>query len=276
MIKMTKPLTAVSFLLFSHLAVAEPQNTALEAAISNPVRSEQNKARDIYRNPAETLAFFEVTPQSTVVEISPGNGWYTEILAPLLAEKGKLYAAHFPADSTSDYAKRSRAAFIERLSAEPVFSNVTVTGFAPVAGIEIAPAGTADVVLTFRNLHNWYSQNGEDAMLAAFGNFYQALKPGGILGVVEHRLPEERLNDATWVRSGYFPQSLAIKLAEQAGFELVSSSEINANPKDNADHPGGVWTLPPTLRLGDQDKEKYLAIGESDRMTLKFRKPSAQ
>ncbi|MDX3774574.1 methyltransferase [Chromatiaceae bacterium AAb-1] len=270
--KLTSFLTA-SVLLFSPLISADSTLTALEQAASHPVRPAQHKARDIYRNPVQTLAFFEVTPTSTVIEIAPGNGWYTEILAPLLSEKGKLYAAHFPEDSTSDYAKRNRAAFIEKLAANPVFRNVTVTGFAPIDGIAIAPAGTADVVLTFRNLHNWYSQNGEQAMLAAFSSFYQALKPGGVLGVVEHRLPETRLHDENWVRSGYFPPSLAIKLAEQAGFIFDSSSEINANSKDTADHPGGVWTLPPTLRLGEQDKEKYLAIGESDRMTLKFRKP---
>lgn len=261
----------ISLLFFISLSTVADNLTALQQAANHPERTEANKLRDKYRNPVPTLAFFEITPQSTVVEISPAGGWYTEILAPLLAEKGKLYAAHFPASSTSEFATRSRAGFIRRFVENPAYS-VEITEFAPVAGVEIAPPGSADVVVTFRNLHNWYSQNGEAAMLAAYQNFYQALKPGGVLGVVEHRLPEDRL-DTDWVKTGYFPQSLAISLAEQVGFVFEASSEINANPKDTADHPGGVWTLPPTLRLKEQDKEKYLAIGESDRMTLKFRKP---
>lgn len=270
--KLLKHVVTLSALIFSCHTLSDTTLSSLEQAVQHPLRSEQNKARDIYRNPVQTLAFFGVTPQSTVVEISPGNGWYTEILAPLLADHGKLYAAHFPEDSSSDFAKRSRNAFISKLASDPIYRNVDVTGFAPVAGIKIAPEGSADVVLTFRNLHNWYSQGGEPAMQAAFSVFFDALKPGGVLGIVEHRLPEKQpiLN---WGKTGYFPQSLAIKLAEQAGFVFEESSEINANPKDSADYPGGVWVLPPTLRLGEQDKEKYLAIGESDRMTLKFRKP---
>ncbi|WP_337879053.1 methyltransferase [Rheinheimera sp.] len=248
-------------------------SSALQQALNNPVRSDANKARDIYRHPAETLSFFEVTPKSTVVEISPGSGWYTEILAPLLSAEGKYYAAHHPANSTSDYSKRTLAAFKEKLASNDVYKNVVLTEFSPVPGQQVAPAGSADVVLTFRNLHNWYMQKGEQGMVDAFKSFYDALKPGGVLGVVEHRLPEAKKGD-DWLKSGYFPQSLAIELAEKAGFKLEASSEINANPKDTADHPGGVWTLPPTLSQKEQDKDKYLAIGESDRMTLKFRKPA--
>ncbi|WP_333606427.1 class I SAM-dependent methyltransferase [Arsukibacterium sp.] len=250
-------------------------NEELEQAATHHVRTEQNKARDQYRNPVATLAFFDVTPHSSVVEISPGAGWYTEILAPLLAAHGNLYAAHFPADTTSEYGQRARANFVTKLASDPIYRKVQLTAFAPLAGVEVAPAGSADVVLTFRNLHNWYMAGGEEAMLHAFNNFYTALKPGGVLGVVEHRLPESRL-DTNWTRSGYFPQSLAVKIAEQAGFVFEASSEINANPKDTADHPNGVWTLPPSLRVGDADPEIYKAIGESDRMTLKFRKPLAQ
>lgn len=245
-------------------------STALEQAVQNPSRTAEFTQRDKYRNPAATLQFFEVTPQSTVVEISPGGGWYTEILAPFLANEGLYYAAHFPANATG-FGQRSRAAFVEKMSSLDSYSKIQLTEFTPTAGI-IAPSGSADVVLTFRNLHNWYMAGGDDALLAAFKQFYVALKPGGVLGVVEHRLPEAQLN-SDWTRTGYMPQSLTIRLAEQAGFVFESSSEINANPADNADHPAGVWTLPPTLRLGEQDKEKYLAIGESDRMTLKFRKP---
>ena len=249
---------------------------ALREAINHPVRSATNKARDVHRHPYETLSFFDVKADSTVVEISPGGGWYSEILAPLLKEKGKYYAAHQPADATSDYAKKTRAAYLEKLAADPVYSAVTVTGFAPDKMYEVAPAGSADVVLTFRNLHNWYEKDkGEASLLIAFKTFHAALKPGGVLGVVEHRLPETKLK-GDWTESGYMPQAMVVKVAEQAGFVLDATSEVNANPKDTADHPKGVWTLPPVLALKDQDKAKYVAIGESDRMTLKFRKPKAE
>lgn len=245
---------------------------ALKEAINHPNRSAVNKARDVHRHPYETLSFFDVKADSTVVEISPGGGWYTEILAPLLKEKGKYYAAHQPADATSDYAKKTRAAYLEKLASDPVYSAVTVTGFAPDKMYEVAPAGSADVVLTFRNLHNWYEKDkGEASLLTAFKTFHAALKPGGVLGVVEHRLPESKLK-TDWTESGYMPQSMVIRVAEQAGFVLDGTSEVNANPKDTADHPKGVWTLPPVLALKEQDKAKYIAIGESDRMTLKFRK----
>ncbi|WP_306523896.1 class I SAM-dependent methyltransferase [Rheinheimera sp.] len=248
----------------------------LKDAINHPARSAVNKARDVHRHPYETLSFFDVKADSTVVEISPGGGWYSEILAPLLKEKGKYYAAHQPADATSDYAKRTRAAYLEKLAADPVYKAVTVTGFAPDKMYEVAPAGSADVVLTFRNLHNWYEKDkGEASLLTAFKTFHAALKPGGVLGVVEHRLPESKLK-TDWTDSGYMPQSMVVKVAEQAGFVLDGTSEVNANPKDTADHPKGVWTLPPVLALKDQDKAKYIAIGESDRMTLKFRKPKAE
>ncbi len=275
--KALTPFVVMSTLLFAAAPSFNVQadEAAIKAAVNHPVRSSGNKARDVHRHPVETLSFFEVKPTSTVVEISPGSGWYTEILAPLLKEQGKYYAAHQPADASSDYAKKSRAAFIEKLAADPVFSAVTVTGFAPTAGYEVAPAGSADVVLTFRNLHNWYMQKGDESLLNAYKSFYAALKPGGVLGVVEHRLPAAKLN-TDWTKSGYMPQSLAIKLAEEAGFVLEGTSEVNANPKDTADHPQGVWTLPPSLALKEQDKAKYQAIGESDRMTLKFRKPTAQ
>ncbi|MBU2068678.1 MAG: methyltransferase [Gammaproteobacteria bacterium] len=273
--KTIKLAVALSALLLSPLSSADSNTEALQLAVDHPSRTAANAERDKYRNPAATLAFFDVTPNSTVVEISPGGGWYTEILAPLLAAHGTLYAAHFPADSTSDYYKRSRAGFVEKLAANPVFSRVQLTEFAPTNSNTIAPAGSADVVLTFRNLHNWYNQGGEDALLNSFKQFYSALKPGGVLGVVEHRLPEDKMV-GDWIKSGYFPEKLTVKLAQQAGFVLEAQSDINANPKDSADHPGGVWSLPPVLRLKEQDREKYLAIGESDRMTLKFRKPLAK
>jgi predicted methyltransferase len=275
--KALTPFVVLSTLLFSAApALAATANeAAIQAAVNHPVRSAANKARDVHRHPVETLSFFEVTPKSTVVEVSPGGGWYTEILAPLLKAEGKYYAAHQPADAKSEYAQKSLAAYKAKLAADPVFSSVTVTGFAADKVYEIAPAGSADVVVTFRNLHNWYMQKGEESLLNAYKSFYAALKPGGVLGVVEHRLPEAKAT-GDWTKTGYMPQSLAVKVALQAGFVLEGTSEVNANPKDTADHPQGVWTLPPSLALKEQDKAKYLAIGESDRMTLKFRKPQTK
>ncbi|QDP00103.1 class I SAM-dependent methyltransferase [Thalassotalea sp. PS06] len=237
----------------------------LDDAIAGEHRSEKNKARDQYRHPKETLEFFGFKDDMTVVEIAPGGGWYTEVLAPALKGSGVLYGAHYPDTGKEDYYSRSRKGLEKKLASDPVFSEVKLTDFMPKQESELAPAGSADMVLTFRNLHNW----GKMGVEQVFKDAYTALKPGGVLGVVEHRLPED-MDHA----DGYYSQALAIEQAEAAGFELAETSEINANPKDTADHPKGVWTLPPVLRLGDQDRDKYLAIGESDRMTLKFVKPA--
>lgn len=245
---------------------------ALAQAVESEARSSDNITRDQARHPYETLSFFGIQPDMTVVEIWPGGGWYTEILAPYLQEDGTLYAAHFDKDAEREYFRNSRAAFEKRLAAESHFSAIELTEFAPGSKHDIAPAGSADMVLTFRNLHNWYMQGDEAALEAAFDAFYAALKSGGVLGVVDHRLPEDR-PDEDAETSGYMKQSWAVKYAEQAGFELADTSEINANPNDTADHPRGVWSLPPTLALGDEDRETYMAIGESDRFTLKFVKP---
>ncbi|MDN3652830.1 methyltransferase [Thalassotalea ponticola] len=242
--------------------------TALKQAIAGEHRSDKNKARDQYRHPLETLQFFGFEPQMTVVEIAPGGGWYTEILAPALKGKGTLYGAHYPDTGEDNYYSRSRRSLEKKLAADPIFSEVKLTDFTPRKESELAPSASADLVVTFRNLHNW----DVEGVKQVFIDSYKALKPGGVLGVVEHRMPESHSLE-THAKSGYFPQALAIELAQQAGFEFVESSEINANPKDTAEHPKGVWTLPPVLRLGEQDKQKYLAIGESDRMTLKFVKP---
>lgn len=234
-------------------------------------RSEANIERNQYRNPVATLEFFEVKPDHTVVEIWPGAGWYTEILAPYLQQDGLLYAAHFPADTEVDYFSRSRKAFLQKLSDHPdAYSKVVITEFGAGTEQPIAPPRTADRVLTFRNVHNWLNAGFAEE---AFVVFYEALKPGGILGVVEHRAkPGTSLEDMK--SSGYMTEAYTINLATKAGFELVEKSDINANPKDTADYPKGVWTLPPSLRLGQEDRDKYQAIGESDRMTLKFRKPA--
>jgi predicted methyltransferase len=235
--------------------------TALKAAIAGPQRSDANKARDKYRHPFETLSFFGITPEMTVVEISPGTGWYTEILAPFLKDHGKLYEAVGGGAGAKT--------FDEKLKADPaVYGQVIVTTLQPPAETDIAPAGTVDMVLTFRNVHDWLPRGTTQDYFKAF---YRALKPGGILGITDHRADPSQPQDPN-AKNGYVRQDYMIQLAEQAGFRLAGTSEINANPKDLRDHP--VWNLPPTLREGEKDRAKYLAIGESDRMTLKFTKPA--
>jgi predicted methyltransferase len=236
----------------------------IEGAVNSPYRTPANRARDIYRHPAETLAFFEVGPEMSVVEIWPSGGWYTEILAPYLATKGQYIIAEPSADPKGYTNKRK-----EWMKRYPAISKKSMnTQFLPPESSEVAPLGSVDRVLTFRNVHNW---QGQAAKEAAFRGFYNALKPGGILGIVEHRAPAKGKFDP---ESGYVREADVIKLAEKAGFKLLAKSEINANPKDTKNYSEGVWTLPPTLTLGDKDREKYLAIGESDRMTLKFVKPA--
>nr|WP_085285983.1 methyltransferase [Colwellia chukchiensis] len=249
-------------LLCAGLVNAHPPSS-LEQAIAGDHRSSANKARDVYRHPLETLTFFGFQPEMTVVEITPGGGWYTEILAPALKGKGKLYGAHYPDTGADNYYSNSRKKLEKKLAGNAVFSEVILTDFVPRQASELAPAGSADLVLTFRNLHNWQDAGVEQV----FKDAYKALKKGGVLGVVEHRLPEGA--DASKAK-GYVSQSKTIAQAEAAGFRFVASSEINANSKDKANHPKGVWTLPPSLALGEKDKAKYMAIGESDRMTLKF------
>ncbi|RZF77846.1 methyltransferase [Pseudoalteromonas sp. CO325X] len=266
--------TALSAALAVSLSACAATNgtEALTDAAQNDLRSEQAKSRDQYRHPVETLAFFGFEPSMTVVEIWPGGGWYSDIIAPAMKGEGTFYAAHFPADSDVEYYQRSLTRFQDKLASDSAYSDVKLSEFAPGTHHSIAPEGSADMVLTFRNLHNWYMQKDEQGVKDAFKAFYAALKPGGVLGVVDHRLPESR-DAGKAKRSGYVKESWVIELAKQAGFELAAKSEINANPNDFADHPRGVWTLPPRLALGDEDRAKYEAIGESDRMTLKFIKP---
>jgi predicted methyltransferase len=235
---------------------------ALSKAIANPLRSPANVARDKYRHPAETLAFFGVDPGDSVVEIWPGGGWYTEILAPYLA-RGTYYAAGSERALTGARALSG--------THPDIYGRTRFAAFPAAADAARVPDGSVDVVLTFRNVHNWMMAGSPFAQ-EAFRQMYAMLKPGGTLGVVDHRLPESQ--DAARERSsGYVKTSTVRGLAEQAGFRFAGSSEINANPKDKADYPNGVWTLPPTLRNGDVDRDRYLAIGESDRMTLRFVKP---
>ena len=269
-------LNTLFVLFFGFLSsVVHGDESKLEGALAATSRTPEYAARDLYRHPAETLEFFGIRPDMTVVEIWPGaGGWYTEILAPLLRDKGKLYAAQFNEDSSSAFYRESRESFIAKFRAKPdIYDRLTVTAFNPPQYMTIAPANSADLVLTFRNVHNWYMRGGgDDRVIDAFKAMYQALKPGGVLGVVDHRLAAHR-SLSEQEASGYMSQDYVIGMATKAGFELVASAEINANPKDSADHPAGVWSLPPSLRMGETARDHYLAIGESDRMTLKFRKP---
>ena len=249
--------------------IGEENTARLKAAIAGDHREAKNRARDIYRHPLETLSFFGLKPEMTVVEIYPGGGWYTEILAPYLKGRGRLYASSWDRDSKSKNIRKWLKRYHEKLAARPdVYGEVTVTELSR-SKTEIAPSGSADMVLTFRNIHNWMKRGYDRTVFEAM---YSALKPGGLLGVVEHRGNPEVLPDPQAL-SGYVNQEDAVELAKDAGFELLATSEINANPKDTRNYPKGVWTLPPSLRLKDKDREKYLAIGESDRMTLKFIKP---
>lgn len=264
-------------LLFSATLTVEPALAdSLNSVIKSPHR-EVSAQRDEYRHPLETITFFDIQPNMTVVEIWPGSGgWYTEILAPYLRDQGKLYAAQFNADSESAFYRNSRAKFEAKLQSDPeLYSKVSVVSFNPPTHVDFAPEGSADRILTFRSIHNWYMRGGGDErVLAAFSAFYKALKPGGILGIVEHRLPEARPS-SDQEGSGYMHESYVIDLAQRAGFKLLAQSNINANSKDSTLHPEGVWTLPPTLRLGDKQRSHYVSIGESDRMTLKLIKPES-
>ena len=261
--------------------VEEKPVMTLAEAVASDLRSPEEKARDVWRHPVETLEFFGVEPDMKVVEVWPGGGWYTNILAPWLASGGgTLVAAGFDASSIEDPERRARTeprlAEFQAAYADPKFGTIEHTAFSATSG-PLTAEGTADVVLTFRNIHNWMSGGYTEKF---FADAYSALKPGGILGVVEHRLPSTQAQDPK-ATSGYVHEDYVKGLATAAGFEFVESSEINANPADTADHPFGVWTLPPNNATTDRegksvegfDPEKYKAIGESDRMTLKFRKP---
>jgi len=250
------------------LAAAPPASAgnAIARAVADPHREAADRARDRYRHPVQTLEFFGVAPGQTVVEFLPGGGWYTGILGPLLKDRGHYIALVSSSGKAVDGAKKLIADHSQVMGAN---AGVATVDFATGAST-LAP-GSADRVLTFRNIHNLI-MGGDGVAANVFAAFYKALKPGGVLGVVDHRLPEDR-DSALEKKSGYLKRSTIVKLATDAGFRLAGESQVNANPKDRADYPGGVWTLPPTLAGGEADKARYLAIGESDRMTLKFVKP---
>ena len=255
---------ALSFSIFSEAAHHED---ALLEAVNNSDRNIQYSARDHFRNPYQTLSFFKIKPTMQVLELAAGGGWYTEILAPYLKAEGKLSVTHYNPDGGSYY-KRSRESYDKKVASNPLFEGIRVITVETPPTQSFTKPETQDLVLTFRNLHNWL---GRDAMKAVIQEAYNSLKKGGYFGVVEHRAPEGSSLEFM-KKSGYVTQSLAIETAQSVGFKLVATSEINANPKDTADHPRGVWTLPPSYRLKDKDRLKYEAIGESDRMTLLFKK----
>ncbi|MGB1562641.1 MAG: class I SAM-dependent methyltransferase [Sinimarinibacterium flocculans] len=260
----------------AHAAFDAATAKAVDAALAGEHRSAENKARDVYRKPREVLEFVGLRRDMTVVEMSPGAGWYTEILGPVLADQGRLYAAQFALNDVPTYQRRLLGSFLTKLAATPdLYKSTVITHFAPPYALEVAPRGSADLVLTFRNLHNWAAENeaGVSWSNVAFKAMYDALKPGGTLGIVDHRWPDPKTENPA-DRNGYISEERTIRLAEAAGFRFAARSEVLRNPKDTHDHPRGVWTLPPSLALGEQDRDRYLAIGESDRYLLTFTKPT--
>ncbi len=254
---------AMAALLLAAPAAADEQ---LRGVIESDDRPAAEAERDAFRHPYETLTFFGIEPDMTVVEISPGGGWYTEILGPYLADQGKLVAAHWnmEMENPPGYFESGMAAFRERISAER-FGEIEVIAFDPPELVSLGEPGSADLVLTFRNIHSYA---GSDTFRDVAEAARDVLRTGGVFGVVGHRMPEDREANP---RSGYVKQSWVVGIAESSGFVLEEAADINANPNDTADHPNGVWTLPPSLNIPDgEDAEQYRQIGESDRFTLKF------
>ena len=250
----------------------ETSAATLDRILAGEQRPASERERDAFRHPKETLLFFGLRPQMQVVEIWPEPGWYTEIIAPLVKDQGKYYAAMAAPRPDNAYVSARTKAYEERFAAHPeLYGKIELTTLA-ADGRAIAPPGSVDMVVTFRNIHNWMAGGWAPQ---AFAAMYKALKPGGILGVVEHRGNPELPQDPK-AKTGYVREDEAIRLIESQGFALVAQSEINANPKDSKDYPQGVWTLPPVYRLGEKNKATYAAIGESDRFTLKFVKPKSR
>ena len=279
---------AVSVVAAATLAACAGQHTTTAGASAAPVtdaataatiertlagdhRSAANRARDVYRHPKETLTFFGLRQDMTVLEVWPGGGgWYTEVLAPTLRDRGRYIAASWDPKAESKYVQDNLKAYAEKLASRPdLYGKATVVALQYPGEMNPVADGSVDMVLTFRNLHNWMSREAAESMLAAM---FKALKPGGILGMVEHRAANQGPQDPR-AKTGYVREDYAIALANAAGFELVGRSDVNSNPKDTKDYPEGVWSLPPTFREGDVNRDRYAAIGESDRFTLRFRKP---
>lgn len=265
-------LLACVLLIAACAAGSSRQSTAeaLTVILAGNQRPPEEQARDLYRHPKETLLFFGIRPEMKVLEVWPEPGWYTAVIAPLLREKGSYYAGVIPEDPSSKYITHRLEEYRGRLASRgDLYDRVTVVSF-PNDGGDAVPPGSVDMVLTFRNIHNWMAR---DQAPQAFASMYRALKPGGVLGVVEHRGNPAVPQDPK-AKSGYVNEDYAIRLIEAQGFRLVAKSEVNDNPRDTKDYEAGVWTLPPAYRLGAKDHDKYAAIGESDRFTLRFVKPA--
>ena len=263
-------------ILSSQLAFAMDAElvSRLETAMNGEHRSDKNKARNKYRNPIGTLAFFGLKPNMSVLEIGPGGGWYTEVIAPAMRDTGIYIAGSYDpeVEGQPKYRYRQHDALLAQIKDQPdLYGQIKVANYSPPKSRNLWKENSVDMVLTFRSSHGWTRDGMIDDV---YSDFFKVVKPGGVLGVVQHRAPEG--GDAVaWAKKGYVPESRVIQAAEKAGFVLDAKSEINANAKDLKDHEEGVWRLPPTLGLGDKDKEKYMAIGESDRMTLRFIKPAS-
>ena len=277
---MHMPILRLATFLFAAITALSPLTLAaqtsiealLDSAIAGTHRSSANKARDVHRHPKETLLAMGLRPGMTVVEIWPDAGWFTEIVAPALRDNGRYVAAHYPLEhaSTNRSQRESRVAFEAMLKGTPAaYGKAEISDLATPDRLAVAPPGTADLVLSFRSVHVWAYRGTDDIMFKAA---FDALKPGGFLGVEDHRAIEGTSKQKQ-VNSGYMTESYVIAAAEKAGFKLDAKSEVNANPRDTKDYGKGVWALPPSLSYGEQDRAKYLAIGESDRMTLRFIKP---
>ena len=248
------------------LTISNLQSHDLKESVESEIRSPENVLRDVYRNPYETLKFFRISPEMTVVELSPGRGWYTEILANYMYDNGELIVAPYN-PSLGGYAERLWNQYNDKLKSNQVYEKVKISYLFG----KISDDNSVDAVLTFRNVHNWLNEEAKNAKII-FQQVFSALKPGGLFGIVEHRA-EDGTSLSDMYKSGYVTEEFTISLAEEAGFELIDRSEINSNPKDTKNYEKGVWTLPPTYRLKDLNKDQYRQIGESDRMTLLFQKP---
>jgi predicted methyltransferase len=245
----------------------------LEVAANGDHRSDKNKDRNQYRHPIDTLAFFGLEPNMTVLEIGPGGGWYTEVLAPAMRDTGVYIAGSYDieVEGQPKYRYRQHQSLLTNIKDQPeLYGQIKVASYSPPESRNLWQENSVDMVITFRSSHGWVRQGMIDEV---YSDFFKVVKPGGVLGVVQHRAPAD--GDAiAWAKKGYVPEARVIQAAEKAGFILDAKSEVNANVKDLKDHDEGVWRLPPTLGLGEQDREKYMAIGESDRMTLRFKKPA--